>query len=245
MFRTTTLEDTVNLSTATPREIDERNAELDQRRHKANVAVNQQIDCARDHLGARKRGGRWDMGAQEAEAAIRLRVAGGYQKQPWDCGDPHTIVSRLDDALAQRKAAIAEVNALDAEFRRRGGWTRFFVVEGGHIHNSRWCAGGTIQPTTLVGWLPEFSGMDEDAVLAKLSSFAETLCTHCFPNTPVQEKAPKTSHCPGSGKPPKPGTVEPRWRWAKCTGCDTVQTLTSRRVVRAHKPKKADSGEAR
>ena len=104
---------------------------------------------------------------------------------------PHTYYTQdnVDRAFAtfkareaERDAILAETAPYDAEFTRRGGWTRFFLVDnnGGHVHNSMRCT--TCYPSTQFSWLPEFSGQDEAGVVELAG---ESACTVCFPSAPV------------------------------------------------------------
>ena len=87
--------------------------------------------------------------------------------------------ARFEAAVAAEKAQAAP---LHAEFTRRGGWTRFFLVTntGGHVHRTTSCS--TCYATTQFAWLPEQSGMTEAEVVALAG---EAACTVCFPDAPV------------------------------------------------------------
>jgi hypothetical protein len=69
-----------------------------------------------------------------------------------------------------------------AEWDRRGGWNRAWLVPDGHIHRS--CSCHTLHPTTIVSWLPEQSGLAEAEIVANA---AEMACTVCYPTAPVAE----------------------------------------------------------
>lgn len=102
----------------------------------------------------------------------------------------------LDERIDEARKPLAP---FDAEWKARGGWTRAYVVPGGHIHRSTSCH--TLHPTTIVGWLPEQSGWDEAAIVEAAGVHA---CTVCYPSAPVEalraaEAAAKAaSECPGS-----------------------------------------------
>lgn len=95
-------------------------------------------------------------------------------------------VERYEADIAQFQAeADAERKAQEpgeAEYRRRGGWTRSFLVQnaGGHAHKSTGCS--TCYPTTRFAWLTELSGMDEAEIVA---TAGERACTVCYPSAPV------------------------------------------------------------
>lgn len=131
--------------------------------------------------------------------------------------------------------AQVDIDFLDAEFTRRGGWTRFFLVPGGHIHSSTTCS--TCYPTTWLGWLPALSGLTEaDAV----ATHGPLLCSVCFPDAPVEWTIRnKPAGCAGSGSIPVEGTARRTGHttYAECSECGTRQIVTGAGVLRKHKPK--------
>ena len=98
-------------------------------------------------------------------------------------------IERLAGYVARARAAViaigGEAEPLEAEFDRRGGWTRAFKVinNGGHIHRSQHCA--TCFPTTWFGWLPQVSGMDE-AEIVELAGMEA--CSVCYPSAPAETR---------------------------------------------------------
>ena len=89
-------------------------------------------------------------------------------------------------AEAEVAAAHAFVTYTEAEYEY-DGWSRFFLVIGGHIHSSMACS--TCYPTTEFGWLPNLSGLTEtDAV----EVYGSVLCSVCFPSAPVDQVGGKT-----------------------------------------------------
>jgi hypothetical protein len=96
--------------------------------------------------------------------------------------------------LAEQAAkVVAELEAqaapLHAEYDRRP-WTRAWMVmnTGGHAHRVTNCS--TCFPTTRFGWLPQVAGMDQAQIIAAIGSDA---CTVCYPDAPVVDlKRPRT-----------------------------------------------------
>lgn len=84
----------------------------------------------------------------------------------------------LDEATEIRTQALVAYREVAKEYR---GWSRFFLVSGGHIHHSTHCH--TIRLTTDVGWLPDLSGLTE---VEAVEEHGEILCSHCFPLAPVE-----------------------------------------------------------
>lgn len=95
------------------------------------------------------------------------------------------IAEAKTDAEEARKAVIrlhVEAEPLHVEFERRGGWTRWYLVEDGHLHNdvSAWRCSRIA--TTSHYWMVELSGKDEEEVIELAG---ERVCTTCFPAAPV------------------------------------------------------------
>lgn len=239
-----------DLTTATPKEIDERNARLDLEIGSAQQAILSVIDTAHRIAGdrytyqGRGRGRKvWGMSDEDAERIMRERIAAGTVPLSYRHGADREL-TRLDQARETLRANEAERDLLDAEFDRRGGWSRFFTVPGGHVHSGLRCEGGTIRATTLIGWTPHLSGKSEAEAIEFFRSMAHVMCSHCFPNAPVITPI-GTVYCEGSRQPGKEGT----WVYsfpngtAVCTGCGQRQTVTPTRNIRAHKPPASDAAE--
>ena len=150
-------------------------------------------------------------------------------------GQPFAVASTKEQ-LPKDEAEAAELNEkaapLEAEYERRGGWTRYIVVPGGHLHK-RACH--TLTPgRTMVGQVAEASGFDEGEVVAK---YDETACTHCFPDAPVAEKLTPAEEgfCEHSGTYADPETYRtPSGRYAECP-CGEVVSVTATGKLRKHK----------
>ena len=118
----TTEEITVNLSTATPREIDEALAEIYTRAARPRQRA---ADALKSAARYERTGGRW---LRDAEAARE----------------------RAERYRAEAQAIETEADPYEAEYTRRGGWARYFWCQsdGGHIHSGRQCS--SIRPTTVL-----------------------------------------------------------------------------------------------
>ncbi len=94
------------------------------------------------------------------------------------------ITRRTGPGPAQAERELSEHQAtmdkFAAEFERRGGWTRVWVVPGGHAHRSTGCH--SLYPDTVIMFYPPLSGAAEDEVVAAAGDRA---CTHCYPSAPV------------------------------------------------------------
>ena len=180
----------MDLTTATPVEIDTVLADLYGKQWVARTKRDQQIDFA-----------------EEIEEGIRLfetgepryyRYSGYSQKQADECrAKAEVFQAEIDDLIAQ-------ANPLNNEFARRGGWTRFYSVRDGHIHSSMECSTcNKMGKPTEFGWIPEWSGRSEAEALEALvsQSHKTVLCTVCYPTAPVAWTVPREddSMCKGSG----------------------------------------------
>lgn len=110
----------------------------------------------------------------------------------------------LRDAQALRERAVG-VEGLHAAYMDEDeayeGWSRFYLVPGGHIHASmhcRTCNRGASM--TVFEWLPELSGLSEADAVAEHGA---VLCSACFPSAPVEwtvgGRSSEDDVCPGSG----------------------------------------------
>lgn len=232
-----------DLDTASSRRIDERNARLDLDLHAAIAVINAAIDTAHTVAGDRyryegRRGRKvWQLSDEDAERITRDRIASGTVPVSHRLIGTVELLQRLDQARRSAEEIDRERAVLAAEFRRRGGWTRFFTVPGGHVHSGQRCVGGSIRVGTALGWTPELSGKSEAQALAHFGALGHLLCTHCFPTAPVIT-IPTTQRCPGSGQAYRPGTRRHRHPngTGECPECGTRRPLTPSGYLRAHPP---------
>lgn len=108
------------------------------------------------------------------------RITGrkGYGPADWN---------KVDILAARISNLAAELAPFEAEFRARGGWTRWYLVEGGHLHfdvSSFRCS--RIMSTSHY-WLVDYSGRTAEDMIELAG---ERVCTVCFPQAPaaVQER---------------------------------------------------------
>lgn len=225
-----------------PRQVDEQLAERYMALAQVNHRYASQVDSAHYTLGhrksyARSRSGQWATGPEETLEELRTAVASGALK-PWDADTAQRILTRVDELAGERHQLREEMADLEAEFRARGGWSRFFLVTssaGGHVHSSMACH--TCKPTTEFGWQPQLSGKTEPDAVAEHGAI---LCTACFPSAPVEwtrGREPAADTCPGSGQT---SSTEPRAmgrsRYGTCPVCGEMQTV-GYGGIRKHKRK--------
>ncbi|GAB1512511.1 hypothetical protein [Actinophytocola sp. KF-1] len=94
--------------------------------------------------------------------------------------------NELQPRIEQVRRTVTQCEAaarpLKAEFERRGGWTRAWLVlnTGGHVHRTTACR--TCFPSTQFAWLTQLSGQDETEIVELAGKAA---CTECYPSAPV------------------------------------------------------------
>lgn len=234
----------MNLTTATPVEIDTALAALYDRSAAAEDRLAQAVDAAHHAVGDRRHWiGRqqvWNMlGAEAIDQARELAdpaetysQATGYRA--------HRAITAYDAAVDEMAAVEVEVAPYAAEYQRRP-WLRFFSVHKGHIHNSMDCSTCNRDgKSTRFGWHPELSGLTEAEAVAKLGP---SLCTVCFPTAPVEWTIgkPAPERCAGVGKPYVGNSRRIGMRiYAECSGCGDTHIVTGS-GIRAHKPKKVNA----
>lgn len=236
-----------DLTTATPVEIDTRLAELYRQAGSAEqkvIAAAVTVHYALGEKAAYVTRNRKTWPTTDAQAIEAARARGDERTALTHGGRPFSeLVAKYDVAAAALAAIESAMTPLDAEFERRGGWSRFFEVQnnGGHIHSSMNCKtcnrGGV---ATSFGWHPELSGMSEEEALATFDKRAYRLCTVCFPNAPVEWRTgKKADHCDGSRKAPIEDSTKRTgmYRYGDCTECTARPIINADGTVRAHKPK--------
>lgn len=142
----------------------------------------------------------------------------------------------FDTFRAKVAAVKVAYDAYVAVSKEYDGWSRFFLVPGGHIHSSMDCSTCNHRGTqTEFGWLPDLSGLSEaDAV----AIHGPWLCTVCYPSAPVEytngeelaAAAKAAKSCPGSGTYVASGGR----RYATCPVCGTTVRLSSNARIYTH-----------
>lgn len=202
----------MNLTTATPVEIDTELAALHHavqanadRRRRAVEALHS-VAKSKTYVPAQWRvKAHYTYSLTEAEVTVAVTAALAAAKANTYDGPMSTytlIYGGVEASLAAVPACDAEQDRLHAEIAVRNAeynrrpWSRFFLVTSsdGHIHSSMSCS--TCRPTTAYGWLPEMSGLTEEAAMTALTELGpgpSALCSVCFPNAPVAADAKRTT----------------------------------------------------
>lgn len=146
--------------------------------------------------------------------------------------DLTTLTPVMLDMLLTGGCAVSDPQAteaaLNAEWDRRGGWTRYFSTAQ-HIHATRACP--SCGPRTRMGLRPEFSGR---TVQEMIEEFQTGMCTKCFPDAPAvpKEMFPvlKEGQCDGTPAPGQGTRIN-----KKCGKCEFRGKAASwRRVHKRH-----------
>jgi hypothetical protein len=143
-----------DLTTMTPVEIDTELAEINTRYY----AKMRDMHLSRRYLEAAE--------ANRATALARGRA----DLVSYDDRDIAHYKAKVEEHLKAALAISKEGAPHHAEFNRRGGWFRAWLVDNasGHIHSSMDCS--TCYPTTEFVWLPEYSGRTEAELIADARS---------------------------------------------------------------------------
>lgn len=172
----------MDVTTATPVEIDTALAALYERQYAADMQADRQVQEIQEWVSREinphaSRFGRskatWDQ--------VEEYLAGEPTGYNADCIRRMRV--SLEEKQVAANAAREEMVPFHAEWNARGGWTRAFLVtnNGGHVHRSMSCS--TCYDTTHFNWLPNYSGKDEAEIV---SDAGERACTVCYPSAPVE-----------------------------------------------------------
>lgn len=239
---------TENLKTMTPSEVDQVLAEHYNTQHRLRYFLDNAVEGAHRSVGDSKVTS-WRPYAkteEEVHAELQELVAKGGQKGT----NAQYYLDRVKSLTEQLQASVDEAKPYDAEFTRRGGWSRFFLVDAvnGHIHASMHCSTCNKRgKATQFSWLPSVSGETEKAAVEE---FGSRLCSVCFPTAPVEwtnyweleAERKKNESCPGSGTSDwKDGEVRTGFAAGNggvCGHCGNWagNTSTYSRKIRKHKP---------
>jgi hypothetical protein len=142
--------------------------------------------------------------AKEIEHGLAKLAKGDLRYTGWTQESADLYHAKAKIVQGEMDALADQMRPLNAEFTRRGGWTRFYQVPDGHIHSSMQCSTCNKNgKSTRFGWLPERSGQSEEQALeALVTESAKTiLCTVCYPSAPVAWTVARVpeGQCPGSG----------------------------------------------
>jgi hypothetical protein len=130
----------------------------------------------------------------EAASSNHARRISAYRKRidrdghrPYRVADYERFIEQkqahVDRLTAESSTVRALMSPFEAEYHRRGGWTRAFLVSGGHLHNTMDCSTcNRMGQMTRFAWMTQFSGSGEQEMV---EAAGDRCCTVCFPSAPV------------------------------------------------------------
>jgi hypothetical protein len=183
----------MDLTTATPVEIDTELARIYGEQMDARLDTHQAADSLRHY--ARVRNERHSSRRSDFRPIDEVIAAARENSPSWEQSNVEYLVTRLTDARARLARLRDEEAPLQAEYNRRP-WTRAFLAitsGGGHVHKSTECSTcfldrfdditGEFRPGTKFAWMVNYSGHSEDEIVADAG---ERACTICYPSAPVE-----------------------------------------------------------
>jgi hypothetical protein len=191
--------ETLDLTTATPAEVDTALSALYRQAFAAERHADQQYEEMRVWVGREVHGNSFrSPKASPAEVGhyfevLEAKAAEGEERMSYT---EDTLLRMRERWQAKRDEFLAAVDAqrpYHDEFERRGGWTRAFLVVTsgrGHVHKTRSCSTcNKMGKATEFHWLPEVSGHNEEEIVEQAG---ERACTVCYPSAPVEVLARPT-----------------------------------------------------
>lgn len=178
-----------------------------------------------------------------AKLAEARRSARRYRKANYAV--PAYLTERIETLDAEYTELAKASAPFDAEYERRGGWTRYLILvssSNGHVHRSPGHCGSLTPGKSVVSPVYELSGNDEAGVVERCG---HTACSKCFKTAPVAKGTSiKPGQCPDTGNVydgrdygnPASYASNRVSRYAKCPTCGTGVSVTSTGKLRAHKP---------
>lgn len=162
------------LRTMTEPQVDELFSAVWDRRYDLTASMLPVWDDLHYDVGDRRRGPQsWEMSLGEV-----------LEKAQASTGSARRTLDKLNGI----KAAVAELDRttlakLEAEFDRRGGWSRIYLVTDGHAHSSRNCSTcNNGQFETRFFWMIDFSGKSAEEIVEVIG---ERACSVCYRDAPV------------------------------------------------------------
>ncbi|AUG29487.1 hypothetical protein [Microbacterium hominis] len=128
-----------------------------------------------------------DIDRYEAEIGRYRKYIARESRFPARVADYERTIEHYEKQIVESQAIIDSIVPqelpLEGEYRRRGRWSRAFLVSGGHLHSSMSCSTCNREgKRTRFAWMTDFSGATEEEIVEAAASRA---CTTCFPSAPV------------------------------------------------------------
>jgi len=130
----------------------------------------------------------WGKTFEQALSEVTAIAETADPEKPWTQREAQSALDKLEDAQDKLECAELAVRNQSALWAQHGRWNRYSVVPGGHIHTN-WRDCHTLRDTTTVLWAYQASG---DSVDEAIEVYGTVLCTHCYPDAPVEKTGGKT-----------------------------------------------------
>jgi hypothetical protein len=181
-----------DITTASPVEVDtEIFAQLqamwaaEDRQARLTETAHQQAGDRKEYgWGRGQRKGTWQMSDEQAWEKV-AKIAQRDGAADYTVHNAEELVTALTETIAEIKVAFARQGELEAEYERRGRWTRAYLVDQptGHVHKTTYCPSWNRgESNTRYAWLTELSGHAETEIVELAG---ERACTICYPSAPV------------------------------------------------------------
>jgi len=192
----------------------------------------------------------------EAEATLtpqRQALAGTRATINRYSNKGYKVPQHYVDTMAKQAARLADASRIldpfKTEWEQRGGWRRFELCLGGHVHrHSPRCS--SLHPTSATTILAELTDLTERTVVERMGFKA---CTICFPWAPTvpafqagEKAAQEAEAAKNANRCDKSGTYQTgtgRQRYVRCAGCGSTVSLTPTGALRAHNKPKAKAAK--
>lgn len=164
----------MNITTATPVEIDTEisrleatQANLRSQRTSAAYSIRRSAGQERD-----RRTGLWDGELDAAIAAVEAGTIESYNRHSAN----HALIA-LRELDVELEALREQIAPLDAEYIRRGRWSRVYLVtnSNGHVHNTTSCR--NCYDSTSYYWVTDLSAATDEEVVAQAGA---RTCLTCY-----------------------------------------------------------------
>ncbi|MBB5474618.1 hypothetical protein HF998_00510 [Cellulomonas hominis] len=185
------------LTTLTPPEADTELVQVLDDAVRARREVDRALSAVHSAVGDKqswqqRKGAVWGLSDTDAEAKARELAApdlGPDDEHYHPAAAARQALARYDEATRALDAVEEQIARHEAEFSRRGGWTRAFLAtsSGGHVHSSMGCSTcNRGESPTEFQLMTDYSGSGEDTIVADAGYRA---CTVCFPTAPIGDAA--------------------------------------------------------
>lgn len=231
------------LAGSTPTVLDTEQARLDDAAFEAIMAITHVMGSIHYAAGDKKnRDGRYlwttplgkESTDQDARAEARRRLE-AKTVPLYEVTGLERDLAGFEDHRDEWRRLTRMSNRIGAEFRIRGGWTRYRLVTSspnGHVHDFG-C--GSYRYDTRSVLLPRLSGTSYEAAVREMGPM---MCSRCWPDAPVETHAlggRQGVKCAGSAVPATESRTLGGRAWSKCPTCKRWVNVVEKGLIRTHR----------